>query len=48
MLVNYFSSIHQFSNTIDQKIAEPLEILKHMSFINVKFNEMSTILNLFV
>ena len=48
VLVNNFSTIHQFSNTIDLKIAEALEIKKHMPFINVKFNEMSTILNLFV
>ena len=42
------STIHQFSDTIDLKIGEAFEIKKHMQFINVLFNKMSTILNLFV
>ena len=48
VLVNNFSTIHQFFNTIDLKITEALEIKKHRPFINVKFNEMSTILNLYL
>ena len=42
-----FNVVHRFSTIIDLKIAEAPEINKTMPFITVKFNVMSTILNLF-
>ena len=47
-LIKSFNVVHRFSNIFDLKIAEALENKKKtMPFINVKFNEMSSILNLF-
>ena len=46
-LIKSFNVVHRFSNIIDLKIAEELEINTTMPFINVKFNEMCTILNQF-
>ena len=46
-LIKSSNVVHRFSNIIDLKISEALEIKKTMPFINVKFNKMSSILNLF-
>ena len=48
VLVTTLALFTNFSNTIDLKLGEAFEIKKHMPFINVLFNEISTILNIFV
>ena len=44
---NHFKILHQFSDTLDLKIAESISIRETNPYINVKFNEMSNNLNLY-
>ena len=46
-LIKSFNVVHRFSNIIDLKIAEALEIKKNYAFHKRQFNEMASILNLF-
>jgi len=45
--VNNFKILHSFSNIIDLKIAEALEIKDRKPYINVKYNESGSLLKLF-
>ena len=46
-LINNFKILYKDNNTINLKIAEAIHIKERNPFINVKYNEATTILNLF-
>ena len=42
-LIKKFTILHSYERTIDLKLAEAIEIKSRNPFINIKYNEMSTI-----
>ena len=46
-LIKNFTILHSYQRTIDLKLAEAIEIKNRNPFINIKYNEMSTISQLF-
>ena len=47
VFISQFEVLHTFTNAINVKIAEAIEIKLKNPFINVKYNEYSNILNLY-
>ena len=48
LLVNNFKILHSFPNKIDQQLTEAFEIKSKNAIINVKYNELSSMLGLFL